>query len=207
MSASLRRPAKSRLMESDMRLVLLGPPGAGKGTQAFKLSQILAIPQLSTGDMLRAAVAAGTATGRKAAEIMERGELVPDQLVVGLIVERIAQPDAARGFILDGFPRTVAQAKRLDGVLNAYELNCVLELKVDEQHLLDRILGRAIQARENGEAVRADDNEEALSVRLAAYANQTKPLTDYYAAKGLLKTIDASLPVDRVTAALVEAIK
>ncbi len=128
-----------------MRLVLLGPPGAGKGTQAFKLSQILAIPQLSTGDMLRAAVAAGTATGRKAAEIMERGELVPDQLVVGLIVERIAQPDAARGFILDGFPRTVAQAKRLDGVLNAYELNCVLELKVDEQHLLERILGRAIQ--------------------------------------------------------------
>jgi adenylate kinase len=207
MSASLRRPAKSRLMESDMRLVLLGPPGAGKGTQAFKLSQILAIPQLSTGDMLRAAGAAGTATGRRAAEIMERGELVPDQLVVGLIVERIAQPDAARGFILDGFPRTVAQAKRLDGVLNAYELDCVLELKVDEQHLLDRILGRAIQARENGEAVRADDNEEALSVRLAAYANQTKPLTDYYAAKGLLKTIDASLPVDRVTAALVEAIK
>jgi adenylate kinase len=207
MSASLRRPAKSRLMESDMRLVLLGPPGAGKGTQAFKLSQILAIPQLSTGDMLRAAVAAGYATGRKAAEIMERGGLVPDQLVVGLIVERIAQPDAARGFILDGFPRTVAQAKRLDGVLNAYELNCVLELKVDERHLLDRILGRAIQARENGETVRADDNEEALSVRLAAYANQTKPLTDYYAAKGLLKTIDASLPVDRVTAALVEAIK
>jgi adenylate kinase len=207
MSASLRRPAKSRLMESDMRLVLLGPPGAGKGTQALKLSQILAIPQLSTGDMLRVAVAAGTATGRRAAEIMERGELVPDQLVVGLIVERIAQPDAARGFILDGFPRTVAQAKRLDGVLNAYELNCVLELKVDEQHLLDRILGRAIQARENGEAVRADDNEEALRVRLTAYANQTKPLTDYYAAKGLLKTIDASLPVDRVTAALVEAIK
>jgi adenylate kinase len=101
----------------------------------------------------------------------------------------------------------VAQAKCLDGVLNAYELNCVLELKVDEQHLLERILGRAIQARKNGEAVRADDNAEALSVRLAAYANQTKPLTDYYAAKGLLKTIDASLPVDRVTAALVEAIK
>jgi adenylate kinase len=190
-----------------MRLVLLGPPGAGKGTQAFKLSQILAIPQLSTGDMLRAAVAAGTAAGRKAAEIIKRGELVPDQLVIGLIVERIAQPDAARGFILDGFPRTVTQAERLDGVLDAYELDCVLELKVDEQHLLDRILGRAIQARENGEAVRADDNEEALSVRLTAYANQTKPLTDYYAAKGLLKTIDASLPVDRVTAALVEAIE
>ena len=190
-----------------MRLVLLGPPGAGKGTQAVRLSQILAIPQLSTGDMLRAAVAAGTAIGRKAAEIMERGQLVPDQLVVGLIVERIAQPDAAGGFILDGFPRTVAQAECLDDVLDAQELNCVLELKVDEQHLLGRILSRAIQARESGETVRADDNEEALSVRLTAYANQTKPLTDYYSAKGLLKTIDASLPVDRVTAALVEAIE
>ena len=190
-----------------MRIVLLGPPGAGKGTQAFKLSQILAIPQLSTGDMLRAAVAAGTGTGRQAAEIMKRGELVPDQLVVDLIVERIAQSDAAPGFILDGFPRTVAQAERLDDVLDGHELDCVLELKVDEQHLLDRILGRAIQAREDGEAARADDNEEALSVRITAYANLTKPLTDYYAAKGLLKTVDASLPVDRVTAALVEAMK
>ncbi|MBR0752405.1 adenylate kinase [Bradyrhizobium jicamae] len=190
-----------------MRLVLLGPPGAGKGTQAYKLSQILAIPQLSTGDMLRAAVAEGTEIGRHAADIMQRGELVPDELVVELIAERIAQSDAARGFILDGFPRTVAQAERLDHVLNGHEIDGVLELKVDEQHLLDRILGRAMQARESGEAVRADDNEEALSVRLTAYANQTKPLTDYYAAKGLLRTVDASQPVDRVTAALVEAIE
>ncbi|MCJ9730589.1 adenylate kinase [Bradyrhizobium sp. PRIMUS42] len=189
-----------------MRLVLLGPPGAGKGTQAFKLSQILAIPQLSTGDMLRAAVSERTAIGRQAAEIMERGELVPDDLVVGLIADRIARSDAVSGFILDGFPRTVTQAESLDDVLGSHQLNCVLELKVDEQHLLDRILGRAMQARENGEAVRADDNQEALSVRLTAYANQTRPLTHYYAAKGLLKTVDASQPMDRVTAALVEAI-
>lgn len=190
-----------------MRIVLLGPPGAGKGTQALRLSQILAIPQLSTGDMLRAAVTRGAAVGQQAAEIMSRGELVPDHLVVELIAERIAQPDAARGFILDGFPRTVAQAESLDDVLDGQGLNLVLELKVDEQHLLDRILGRAMQARSNEEAVRADDNEEAFGVRLTAYTNQTKPLTDYYAAKGLLRTIDASQPIDRVTAALVEAIE
>jgi len=156
--------------------------------------------------MLRSAVSEGTAIGRQAAAIMERGELVPDQLVVDLIAGRISQPDAAGGFILDGFPRTVVQAERLDEALDGHELNCVLELKVDEPHLLDRILGRAMQARSNGEKVRADDNEEALSVRLTAYANQTKPLTDYYAAKGLLRTIDASQPVDHVTAALAEAI-
>jgi adenylate kinase len=190
-----------------MRLVLLGPPGAGKGTQAFKLSQILAIPQLSTGDMLRAAVSEGTAIGRQAAEIMGRGDLVPDPLVVELIAERIAQPDAARGFILDGFPRTVAQAESLDEVLDKHKLNCVLELKVDERELLDRILGRATQARAKGETVRADDNEEALTARLVAYAKQTKPLTNYYGAKGLLRTVDASLPIDRVTQALVEAIE
>ncbi|MEZ0059481.1 adenylate kinase [Bradyrhizobium elkanii] len=189
-----------------MRLVFLGPPGAGKGTQASKLSQFLAIPRLSTGDMLRAAVAAGTAIGLQAAEMMQRGELVPDQLVVGLIAERIGQPDAARGFILDGFPRTLAQAESLDAVLDNQKLNCVLELKVGEQHLLERILGRAMQARESGAAVRADDNAEVLSVRLTAYADQTKPLTDYYAARGLLRTIDASQAVDSVTAALIEAI-
>jgi adenylate kinase len=190
-----------------MRLVLLGPPGAGKGTQAFRLSQILAIPQLSTGDMLRSAVSEGTAIGRQAADIIQRGDLVPDELVVELIADRIAQPDTAQGFILDGFPRTVAQAERLDHVLEGHELNCVLELKVDEKYLLDRILGRAMQARESGEAVRADDNKEALSVRLTAYANQTKPLTDYYAAKGLLRTIDASQSIDRVTATLIGAIE
>ena len=190
-----------------MRLVLLGPPGAGKGTQAFKLAQIFGIPQLSTGDMLRAAVAAGTAVGRQAKDIMERGGLVPDQLVIGLIRERIAQPDAVRGFILDGFPRTVTQAESLDEVLSRHKLNRVLELKVDERQLLDRIVGRATQARANGEGARADDNAEALSARLTAYARETKPLTDYYEARGLLKTVDASLPIDRVTADLVEAIE
>ncbi|UGY16233.1 adenylate kinase [Bradyrhizobium septentrionale] len=192
-----------------MRLVLLGPPGAGKGTQAFRLSQILAIPQLSTGDMLRSAASAGTTVGMKAADIMKRGELVPDDLVARVIIERIAQPDAARGFILDGFPRTVSQAEILDGLLVAdgHELNCVLELKVNEAKLLDRILGRAIQARASGEAVRADDNEEALSVRLTAYTNQTSPLTHYYSAKGLLRSVDASQPIDCVTAALIEAIE
>lgn len=191
-----------------MRIVLLGPPGAGKGTQALRLSQIFAIPQLSTGDMLRSAASSGTPIGLKAAEIMKRGELVPDELVVAVIVERIAQPDAARGFILDGFPRTVSQAGILDRLLltDAHELSCVLELKVDEKQLLYRILGRAIQAKENGESARADDNEEALSVRLAAYANQTKPLTEYYSEKGLLRTVDASLPIDHVTGALVAAI-
>ncbi|MBR0825598.1 adenylate kinase [Bradyrhizobium manausense] len=192
-----------------MRLVLLGPPGAGKGTQAYKLSQIFAIPQLSTGDMLRSAVAAGTEIGQHAADIMQRGDLVPDELVVELIAERIAQADAARGFILDGFPRTVAQAKSLSHVLvtRAQKLDRVLELVVEENTLLDRILGRALQARANGEMVRSDDNEEALSVRLTAYANQTKPLTEYYVTQGLLRTVDASQPVDCVTAALVEAVQ
>lgn len=190
-----------------MRLVMLGPPGAGKGTQAFELSQILAIPQLSTGDMLRAAVAEGTAVGRHAAEIMAQGDLVPDPLVLEVIAERIAQPDARRGFILDGFPRTVGQAESLDKILNGHKLNCVLELKVDERQLLHRILGRAKQALANGEAVRTDDNEDALGARLMAYVNQTKPLTDYYRARGLLRTVDASLPIDRVTAELVEAVR
>jgi adenylate kinase len=120
-----------------MRLVLLEPPGAGKGTQALKLSQILGIPQLSTGDMLRAAAVEGTEIGRQAAKIMERGDLVPDPLVLELIAERVAQPVAEKGFILDGFPRTVAQAESLDAILNGHELHCVLELRVDERQLLD----------------------------------------------------------------------
>jgi adenylate kinase len=124
-----------------------------------------------------------------------------------MIAERVAQPDAEKGFILDGFPRTVAQAESLDEILDGHNLSCVLELKVDERQLLDRILGRAAQARANGEAVRADDNEKALSARLRAYADQTRPLTQYYEARGLLRTVDASLPVDRVTAELVEAIQ
>src|SRR5271167_2094830 len=132
-----------------MRIVLLGPPGAGKGTQAARLSGMFAIPQLSTGDILRAAVSARTAIGLKAARIMARGELVPDELVVATVVERISQPDAENGFILDGFPRTLAQATALDDALltDAHELDWVLELKVDENMLLERILRRAAEAR------------------------------------------------------------
>ena len=191
-----------------MRIVLLGPPGAGKGTQAVRLAERFAIPQLSTGDMLRAAAAAGTALGRKAHEIMARGELVSDELVVAVIVERISQPDAAHGFILDGFPRTIAQAAALDDILLAEELDLdyVLELKVDEEALVGRILNRASDARANGGAARGDDTEEALKIRLSEYRRQTEPLTDYYRAKGILRSVDGLQPIDDVAAALLEAI-
>lgn len=191
-----------------MRIVLLGPPGAGKGTQAVRLAERFAIPQLSTGDMLRAAAAAGTALGRKAHEIMARGELVSDELVVAVIVERISQPDAAHGFILDGFPRTIAQAAALDDILLAEELDLdyVLELKVDEEALVGRILNRASDARANGGAARGDDTEEALKIRLSEYRRQTEPLTDYYRAKGILRSVDGLQPIDNVAAALLEAI-
>jgi adenylate kinase len=191
-----------------MRIVLLGPPGAGKGTQAVRLAERFAIPQLSTGDMLRAAAAAGTALGRKAHEIMARGELVSDELVVAVIVERISQPDAAHGFILDGFPRTIAQAAALDDILLAEELDLdyVLELKVDEEALVGRILNRASDARANGGAARGDDTEEALKIRLSEYRRQTEPLTDYYRAKGILRSVDGLQPMDNVAAALLEAI-
>jgi len=192
-----------------MRIVLLGPPGAGKGTQAARLSGMFAIPQLSTGDILRAAVSARTAIGLKAARIMARGELVPDELVVATVVERISQPDAENGFILDGFPRTLAQATALDDALltDAHELDWVLELKVDENMLLERILRRAAEAKANGEAVRADDNNEALSVRLTAYGTQTRPLIDYYSSRGLLRSVDGLNPIDAVTASLADAIR
>ena len=191
-----------------MRIVLLGPPGAGKGTQAVRLAERFAIPQLSTGDMLRAAAAAGTALGSKAHEIMARGELVSDELVVAVIVERISQPDAAHGFILDGFPRTIAQAAALDDILLAEELDLdyVLELKVDEEALVGRILNRASDARANGGAARGDDTEEALKIRLSEYRRQTEPLTDYYRAKGILRSVDGLQPMDNVAAALLEAI-
>jgi adenylate kinase len=191
-----------------MRIVLLGPPGSGKGTQATRLAQQLAIPQLSTGDMLRAAVSAGTSIRRKAKAVMERGELVPDELVVAVVAERILEPDAKNGFILDGFPRTLAQAMALDDILlrEGLKLDCVLELKVNEEVLLGRILNRAQEAKTNGHTVRADDTEDALKIRLEEYRRQTEPLADYYRAKGILKSIDGLQPIDNVATSLFEAL-
>ena len=181
-----------------MRLILLGPPGAGKGTQAQRLVDQSGLAQLSTGDMLRAAVAAGTAVGRKAKDNMDRGELVPDDVVVAIVSDRIDQPDARKGFILDGFPRTVPQAEALDRMLadKGLKLDAVIELKVDEGILASRVEKRVAEMRARGESVRSDDNPDALKKRLAAYRAQTEPLVAYYGRKGSLRTVDgmASIP-------------
>ncbi len=187
-----------------MRLILLGPPGAGKGTQAQRLVHKHGIVQLSTGDMLRAAVAAKTPIGLKAKTLMDRGDLVPDDIVVGIIAERIAQPDAKKGFVLDGFPRTVPQAQALDKLLaeRGFKLDGVIELKVDEGILLERINTRVAEMQARGEKPRADDNAEAMKKRLDAYRAQTAPLTDYYRGKGTLKSVDGMMPIDAVTTAI-----
>jgi adenylate kinase len=187
-----------------MRLILLGPPGAGKGTQAQRLIAKYGIVQLSTGDMLRAAVAAGTEVGLRAKSIMEAGQLVPDEVVVAIIADRIGQADAKRGFVLDGFPRTVPQAEALDRLLveRGLELDAVIELKVDEDILCKRIENRVAEMAARGEKLRSDDNPEVLKGRLEAYRAQTAPLADYYARKGMLKTVDGMAPVDKVTAAI-----
>jgi adenylate kinase len=187
-----------------MRLILLGPPGAGKGTQAQRLIAKHGIIQLSTGDMLRAAVAAGTPTGLRAKSIMDRGELVPDDVVVAIIAERIDQPDAKRGFVLDGFPRTVPQAEALDRLLaeRGLKLDAVIELKVDEGILLRRIEKRVAEMVARGEKVRADDNPEVLKGRLAAYRAQTAPLVGHYAGKGMLKSVDGMAPIEEVAGAI-----
>ena len=181
-----------------MRLILLGPPGAGKGTQAVRIVETFKIIQLSTGDMLRAAVAAGTEIGLKAKDIMARGDLVPDEIVVGIIADRIDEADCANGFILDGFPRTVAQAEALDKVLaeKGIALDVVVELTVDDAILIQRIENRA---KETGGA-RADDNAETLKKRLEVYHAQTAPLSDYYKKTGLLKTVDGMATIDAVAA-------
>ena len=187
-----------------MRLILLGPPGAGKGTQAQRLVERHGIIQLSTGDMLRAAVRNGTPLGMKVKDIMHRGELVPDDVVVSIVAERIAQPDARHGFILDGFPRTVGQADALDRVLARIhqELDAVIKLKVDSSILLERIEARVAAMIARGETVRADDNPEALKRRLDEYRLQTAPLIEYYEKKGLLRIVDGMAPIDAVTAAI-----
>jgi adenylate kinase len=182
-------------------LILLGPPGAGKGTQAQRLVHRHGIVQLSTGEMLRAAVAAQTPVGLKAKDIMANGGLVPDDIVIGIISDRIEQPDAARGFILDGFPRTVPQAEALDALLKSkkLKLDAAVELRVNESALLARVEARVAQMRERGEEVRIDDTPEVLSKRLASYRSLTEPLVHYYSEKRKLVTIDGMMTIEHVT--------
>lgn len=187
-----------------MRLILLGPPGAGKGTQAQRLVSKHGLVQLSTGDMLRAAVRGGTPVGRQVQDIMARGELCPDELVTAIVGDRIEEPDARNGFILDGFPRTVPQAAALDRMLaeKGLKLDAVIELRVDEEALLKRIENRIAQARERGEVLRDDDNPEVLRRRLAAYRDQTSPLVTYYKLQSVLRTVDGMAGIPEVEAAI-----
>jgi adenylate kinase len=184
--------------------VLIGPPGAGKGTQAARLVEKFGLLHLSTGEMLRAAVAAGTPTGLAAKEIMARGELVPDDVVVKIIEDRIAEPDAAKGFVLDGFPRTVAQARSLDAMLSekALKLDAVIEFDVDAEKLIDRIVKRAEEAERGGLPVRKDDDPAVFGTRLAAYRAQTAPVSAYYRGTGKLKAVNGMAPIDVVTGAI-----
>jgi adenylate kinase len=183
------------------RLILLGPPGAGKGTQAERLTQAHGIPQLSTGDMLRAAVAAGTETGRKAKAVMDAGELVSDAIVNAIVAERIAAPDCANGFILDGYPRTLAQADAVEAMLAArgIALDAVIELLVDDKALVGRIVRRAEEAAAAGKPVRKDDNPAVFDERLREYYKKTAPLTGYYYAKRMLQTVNGMAGIDDVS--------
>ena len=185
------------------RLLLLGPPGAGKGTQARFLVEGLSIPQISTGDMLRAAVAADTPVGREAKGYMERGELVPDEVVIGVARERLEQDDCREGFILDGFPRTEAQAEALDGVLAGLgvKLERCVALVADVDELVSRLLARA---EKEG---RSDDNEETIRTRMLVYEEQTRPLLAYYEQKGILRKVDGLGEIDESASRVREAIE
>jgi adenylate kinase len=184
-----------------MRLILLGPPGSGKGTQAQRLVQRYGIVQLSTGELLRAAVAAQSPVGLKAKDVMSSGGLVPDDIVIGIISDRLDQPDAAKGFILDGFPRTVPQAEALDELLKKkhMKLDAVIELRVNESALLQRVETRVAEMRARGEDVRVDDTPEVLTKRLASYRSLTEPLIHYYSERRKLLTVDGMMTIEHVT--------
>ena len=184
-----------------MRLILLGPPGAGKGTQAQRLVDKHGIPQLSTGDMLRAAVKAETEVGKRAKAVMDAGELVSDAIVNAIVSERIDQPDCARGFILDGYPRTLAQADAVEAMLDGkgLKLDIVIELVVDDKALVGRIIQRAKDTQAAGLPVRKDDNPVVFEERLREYYKKTAPLIGYYYAKGLLQGVDGMASIDAVT--------
>ena len=181
-----------------MNLVLFGPPGAGKGTQSKTLTEKRGLPQLSTGDMLRAAIEAGTPLGLACKALMAKGELVPDETVIGIIADRYDQPDCKNGAVFDGFPRTIPQAQALDKMLaeRGRKIDLVLELKVDDAVLLSRVEAR-IKA---GGVLRSDDTPETLAYRLGVYYKNTAPLIDYYRGQGKLKTVDGMAPVEAVTA-------
>jgi len=184
-----------------MRLILLGPPGAGKGTQAQRLVEKHGIPQLSTGDMLRAAVQAGTEVGKRAKAVMDAGELVSDAIVNAIVAERIDQADCAKGFILDGYPRTLVQADAVESMLadRSLHLDAVIELVVDDKALVGRIVRRAEEAQAAGQPVRKDDNPTVFEERLKEYYKKTSPLIGYYYAKGRLKSVDGMADIDTVT--------
>lgn len=191
-----------------MRLIFLGPPGAGKGTQATRIVAKHGIPQLSTGDMLRAAVAAGTPVGLKAKAVMDAGGLVSDEIVIGIVADRIEEQDARKGFILDGFPRTLAQAEALDSMLagKGLKLDKVLELRVDQSKLVDRIVRRAEEAKAAGLPVRKDDDPEVFKTRLEAYNRDTAIVAPYYEKRGQLTPIDGMQPIEQVASAIDQAL-